>query len=72
MKIFINIRTNNLLNQLLESISQRKPLTPMNLLFNFLIRITGKNDRQTSAIKTKVRRIYLDKQHSPLYLKHNI
>ena len=72
MKIFINIRTNNLLNPFLESISQRKPLTPMNLLFNFLIRITGKNDRQTSAIKTKVRRIYLDKQHSPLYLKHNI
>jgi hypothetical protein len=44
----------------------------MNFLFNFLIRITGKNDRQTSAIKTKVRLIYLDKQHSPLYLKHNI
>ena len=32
----------------LVPISQWKPLSPMNLLFNQLIRITGKNDRQTS------------------------
>ena len=30
------------------SITIHKPLSPKNLLFNELIRITGKNDRQTS------------------------
>ena len=42
------------------SITIHKPLSPMNLLFNFLIRITGKNDRQTSAIKTKMLLTYQD------------
>jgi hypothetical protein len=30
------------------SITIHTPLSPMNLLFNRLIRTTGKNDRQTS------------------------
>ena len=47
MKSLLSIITNNLLHPFLESISQRKPLSPMNLLL-LLIRVTGQNDRQTS------------------------
>ena len=36
-----------------------KPLSPMNLLI-LLIRITGKNDRQISAIKTEMILTYHD------------
>jgi hypothetical protein len=37
-----------------------KPLSPMNLLVNLMIRITGKNDRVTFAIKTEVLLIFQD------------